>query len=49
MCKEKWFDKKDGKPICKENIIMAALSVIRFNKYCKELYERLVSKGKSKK
>jgi hypothetical protein len=28
---------------------MAALSVIRFNKYCKELYERLVSKGKSKK
>jgi hypothetical protein len=28
---------------------MATLSAIRFNKYCRELYERLVSKGKAKK
>jgi transposase len=30
-------------------LYMAALSVIRFNKYYRELYERLVSKGKTKK
>jgi hypothetical protein len=28
---------------------MVALSAIRFNKYCRELYKRLVSKGKAKK
>jgi transposase len=30
-------------------LYMAALSAIRFNRYCRELYERLVSKGKAKK
>jgi hypothetical protein len=49
MCKEKWFDKENGKSICKKDTILAALSAIRFNKYCRELYERLVSKGKAKK
>jgi hypothetical protein len=28
---------------------MATLSAIRFNKYCRELYERLVSKSRTKK
>jgi hypothetical protein len=30
-------------------LYMVALSAIRFNKYCRELYESLVSKGKAKK
>jgi hypothetical protein len=30
-------------------LYMAVLSAIRFNKYCRELYERLVSKGTAKK
>jgi hypothetical protein len=49
MCKEKWFDKENGKSICKEILYMVALSAIRFNKYCRELYERLANKGKAKK
>jgi hypothetical protein len=28
---------------------MAALSAIKFSKYCRGLYERLASKGKAKK
>jgi hypothetical protein len=38
-----------GSPYARKILYMAALSAIRFNKYCKELYERLVSKGKAKK
>jgi transposase len=41
--------KKMGNPYARKILYMAALSAIRFNKYCKELYERLVSKGKAKK
>jgi transposase len=41
--------KKMGKPYARKILYMAALSAIRFNKYCKELYERLVSKDKAKK
>ena len=40
--------KKMGNPYARK-ILMAALSAIRFNKYCRELYERLISKGKAKK
>jgi transposase len=38
-----------GNPYVKKILYMAALSAIRFNKYCRELYERLVNKGKAKK
>ncbi|EEP60248.1 transposase and inactivated derivative [Sulfurihydrogenibium yellowstonense SS-5] len=41
--------KKMGNPYARKILYMAALSAIRFNKYCRELYERLVSKGKAKK
>jgi transposase len=41
--------KKMGNPYARKILYMAALSVIRFNKYCRELYERLVNKGKAKK
>jgi transposase len=41
--------KKMGSPYARKILYMAALSAIRFNKYCRELYERLVSKGKAKK
>jgi hypothetical protein len=49
MCKEKWFDKKMGNLYTGNILYMVALSAIRFNKYCRELYESLVSKGKAKK
>jgi hypothetical protein len=38
-----------GNLYARKILYMAALSAIRFNKYCRELYERLVSKGKAKK
>jgi transposase len=41
--------KKMGNPYARKILYMAALSAIRFNKYCRELYERLISKGKAKK
>jgi Transposase and inactivated derivatives len=41
--------KKMGNPYARKILYMAALSAIRFNKYCRELYKRLVSKGKAKK
>jgi transposase len=41
--------KKMGNPYARKILYMTALSAIRFNKYCRELYERLVSKGKAKK
>ena len=41
--------KKMGNPYARKILYMVALSAIRFNKYCRELYERLVSKGKAKK
>jgi len=37
-----------GNPYARKILYMAALSAIRFNKYCRELYEKLVSKGKAK-
>nr|WP_281340762.1 transposase [Sulfurihydrogenibium sp. YO3AOP1] len=46
--KSGWI-KKMGNPYARKILYMAALSAIRFNKYCRELYERLVSKGKAKK
>nr|WP_281340822.1 transposase [Sulfurihydrogenibium sp. YO3AOP1] len=46
--KSGWI-KKMGNPYVRKILYMAALSAIRFNKYCRELYERLVSKGKAKK
>jgi transposase len=41
--------KKMGNPYARKILYMAALSAIRFNKYCRELYERLINKGKAKK
>jgi transposase len=41
--------KKMGNPYARKILYMAALSAIRFNKYCRELYEKLISKGKAKK
>jgi transposase len=46
--KSGWI-KKMGNPYARKILYMAALSAIRFNKYCRELYERLISKGKAKK
>jgi len=45
--KSSWI-KKMGNPYARKILYMAALSAIRFNKYCRELYEKLVSKGKAK-
>jgi hypothetical protein len=49
MCKEKWLDKENGNLYAGKMLYMAALPAIRFNKYCRELYERLISNGKAKK
>jgi hypothetical protein len=38
-----------GNLYARKILYMTALSAIRFNKYCRELYERLISKGKAKK
>jgi transposase len=38
-----------GNAYARKILYMATSSAIRFNKYCRELYERLVSKGKAKK
>jgi transposase len=40
---------KQGNPYIRKMLYMAALSASRFNRPCKNLYERLVEKGKPKK
>jgi hypothetical protein len=37
-----------GNPYARKILYMAALSAIRFNKYCRELYKRLVVKVRLK-
>jgi hypothetical protein len=40
---------ENGNPYAGKMLYMTALSAIRFNKYYRELYEGLISKGKAKK
>jgi transposase len=40
--------KKRGNPYVRQVFYMCALSAVRSNPYCKDLYERLLERGKSK-
>jgi Transposase IS116/IS110/IS902 family. len=40
--------KKRGNAYVRQVFYMCALSAVRCNRYCKDLYERLLGKGKSK-
>ena len=40
---------KMGNPLIRKKLYMCSLQASRYNKSCKDLYDRLISKGKSKK